>query len=141
MQVCDAIITVSGTVTLEIALIGVPMVIIYRVSPLTYEIGRRIGRIDHAGLCNIVAGERVVPELIQNAANAESIAEEVITLLTDINLAAEIKAKLGTVREKLGVGGCSKRVAELAIDMLTAGVMPGKSKRRRRWVCDKKVGT
>ena len=127
MQVCDAIITVSGTVTLEIALIGVPMVIIYRVSPLTYEIGKRLVRIDHAGLCNIVAGERVVPELIQNAANAESIAEEIITLLTDNDRAAEIKAKLGTVREKLGEGGCSKRVAELAIGMLTAGVMPGRA--------------
>jgi lipid-A-disaccharide synthase len=129
MQVCDAIITVSGTVTLEIALIGVPMVIIYRVSPLTYEIGKRLVRIDHAGLCNIVAGERVVPELIQNAANAESIAEEIIALLTDNDRAAEIKAKLGTVREKLGEGGCSKRVAELAIGMLTAGVMPGSAPR------------
>ncbi len=74
MQACDAIVTVSGTVTLEIALIGVPMVIIYRVSPLTYTVGKRLIRVDHIGLCNIVAGERVVQELIQHDAEPGKIA-------------------------------------------------------------------
>lgn len=121
MQVSDAIITVSGTVTLEIALIGVPMVIIYRVSPLTYEIGKRLIRVDHIGLCNIVAGERVAPELIQDAANPDLIAAEIATLLTDTGRASAIRAKLHAVRDKLGEGGCSTRVAELVLAMLGKG--------------------
>ncbi|MCM2356565.1 MAG: lipid-A-disaccharide synthase [Geobacteraceae bacterium] len=121
MQVCDAIITVSGTVTLEIALMGVPMVIIYRVSPFTYEVGRRLIRVDHIGICNIVAGERVVPELIQHDAEPARIAAEIASMLTDAGRAAAIKTSLHTVREKLGEGGCSTRVAELALAMLHKG--------------------
>lgn len=118
MQVCDAVITVSGTVTLEIALVGVPMVIIYRVSPLTYEIGKRLIRVDHAGLCNIVAGERVVKELIQEDVEPERIAEEIARILTDQDYAASIRRKLSAVREKLGSGGGSAKAARLALAML-----------------------
>lgn len=118
MQVCDAIISVSGTVTLEIALVGVPMVIIYRVSPLTYEIGKRLVRVDHAGLCNIVAGERVVKELIQEDAEPERIAEEIARILTDRDYAASVRRKLFAVREKLGSGGGSEKAARLALAML-----------------------
>ncbi|HEY6837736.1 MAG TPA: lipid-A-disaccharide synthase [Geobacteraceae bacterium] len=118
MQACDAIITVSGTVTLEIALVGVPMVIIYRVSPLTYAVGKRLIRVDHIGLCNIVAGDRVVQELIQHDAEPEKIAAEIGRILTDDTYAAGMKRRLGTIREKLGSGGGSARVAALALDML-----------------------
>jgi len=118
MQVCDAAITVSGTVTLETALMGVPMVIIYRVSPLTYEIGKRLIKVEHVGLCNIVAGERVVPELIQHDAEPERIAAEIAGMLTDTTRTALIIKKLHSVREKLGEGGCSARVAKLALSML-----------------------
>jgi lipid-A-disaccharide synthase len=117
IQVCDAIITVSGTVTLEIALLCVPMVIIYRVSPLTYEIGKRLVRIDHAGLCNIVAGERVVQELIQYEAEPVRIAAEIEHILTDREYAANMVAKLRGVRTRLGSGGGSRRVAELVLTM------------------------
>ncbi|HEX8960836.1 MAG TPA: lipid-A-disaccharide synthase [Geobacteraceae bacterium] len=118
MQVCDAIITVSGTVTLEIALMGVPMVIIYRVSPLTYELGKRLIRVDHIGICNIVAGERVVQELIQHDAEPAGIAAEIERILTDQAYAAAIRTKLLGVRAKLGSGGGSRRAAELALEML-----------------------
>lgn len=118
MQVCDAIISVSGTVTLEIAMIGVPMVIIYKVSPLTYMIGRHLIRVDHIGICNIVAGERVVKELIQQDAVPEKIAAEITRILTDTEYARSIKKKLGLIKTKLGSGGCSARVAEIAMKML-----------------------
>ena len=118
MQVCNAIVTVSGTVTLEIALMGVPMVIIYRVSPLTYAVGKRLIRVDHIGLCNIVAGERVVPELIQHDAQPAGIAEEVGRMLTDTVYAGAIREKLAGVKEGLGSGGGSARIARLALDML-----------------------
>ncbi|HLO24722.1 MAG TPA: lipid-A-disaccharide synthase [Geobacteraceae bacterium] len=121
MQVCDAIITVSGTVTLEIALLGVPMVIIYRVSPLTYEIGRRLVKVDHMGICNIVAGERVVKELLQHDAEPRRIVGEIEKILTDSVYAASIRNKLLAVRERLGSGGGSARVAELALAMLAPG--------------------
>jgi lipid-A-disaccharide synthase len=121
MQVCDAIITVSGTVTLEIALMGVPMVIIYRVSPLTYQIGKRLIKVDHIGICNIVAGERVVQELVQHEAEPERIAAEIGRILTDKEYATVMIMKLRGVREKLGSGGASLRVARQALEILTEG--------------------
>ena len=122
MQVCDAIITVSGTVTLEIALMAIPMVIIYRVSPLTYAIGVRLIKVDHIGLCNIVAGERIVRELLQHDAEPVHIADEIEHILTDPDYDAAIRSKLATVRDKLGSGGGSTRVAELALEMIAPGV-------------------
>jgi len=121
MQVCDAIITVSGTVTLEIALLGVPMVIIYRVSPCTYMVGKRLVKVDHIGICNIVAGERIVKELVQHDAEPGQIAGEIEKILTDSVYATSIRNKLLTVREKLGSGGGSARIAELALSMIAPG--------------------
>ena len=79
MQICDAIIAASGTVTMEIALFGVPMVIVYKTSPLTFAIGKRLVKVDHVGICNIVAGERIVPELLQDDAEPLKIAAETVT--------------------------------------------------------------
>ena len=121
MQVCDAIITVSGTVTLEIALMGVPMVIIYRVSPFTYAVGKHLVKVDHIGICNIVAGERVVQELIQDDAEPVRISAEIAKMLTDPGYAAAIKKKLAEVRGKLGSGGGSAAVARLALSMISPG--------------------
>jgi len=118
MQVCDAIISVSGTVTLEIALMGVPMVIIYRVSPLTYQAAKRLIRVDHVGICNIVADRRVVRELIQHEAKPEIILEEISLILTDSSYADSIRSGLSEVRNRLGSGGCSARVAEIVQEML-----------------------
>jgi lipid-A-disaccharide synthase len=118
MQVCDAAITVSGTVTLELAMIGVPMVIIYKVSPLTYMIGKRLIRVDHIGLCNIVAGERAVRELIQDGADPARIAEEITRIIMDVEYADGIRARLVRVRNSLGKGGSSVAVAKLATEML-----------------------
>ncbi len=121
MQVCDAVITVSGTVTLEIAMIGVPMVIIYKVSPSTYMIGKHLIRVDHIGICNIVAGERVVQELIQHDAQPVKIAEEITRILIDSEYANSIREKLGRVRNSLGKVGSSTAVARIATEMLAQG--------------------
>ncbi len=118
IQVCDAIITVSGTVTLEIALMGVPMVIIYKVSPFTYLIAKRLVRVEHIGICNIVANQRVVSELIQHDAEPELIALEVERILTDPEYVAGIRENLKRVGERLGGGECSSRVADILMEMI-----------------------
>jgi lipid-A-disaccharide synthase len=115
IRACDAVISVSGTVTLEIALVGTPMVIIYKLSPLTYQLAKRLVKVDNIGLCNIVAGETVVQELIQDQANPAAIAAEVGKLLCDTAYHATIVRKLGEVYSKLGSGGASLRVAKLAL--------------------------
>jgi lipid-A-disaccharide synthase len=113
---CDAVISVSGTVTLEIALVGTPMVIIYKLAPLTYQLAKRLVKVDNIGLCNIVAGETVVRELIQDQANPAEIAAEVGKLLSDQAYHGAIVTKLGSIRAKLGQGGASLNVARLAIE-------------------------
>ncbi len=118
IQACDAIITVSGTVTLEIALMGVPMVIIYRVSPFTYAVGKRLIKVDHIGLCNIVAGERVVRELVQDDAEPAWIAAEIARILTDDDYNREMRGKLLNIRGMLGASGASERVARLAAELM-----------------------
>jgi len=120
MHACDAIVTVSGTVTLEIALAGTPMVIINKVAWLTYFIVRPMLKIEHIGLCNIVAGERLVPELIQRDARPERIAAELEHILDDPAHAAELRERLGKVREKLGEADGTDEVADLVLEMLTA---------------------
>lgn len=117
IRACDAVISVSGTVTLEIALIGTPMVIIYKLSPLTYLLAKQLVKIEHIGLCNIIAGETVVRELIQHEANPDMISAEIGKILGNVMYANEIKLKLSTVRSQLKSGGASANVARL-IQML-----------------------
>ncbi|WP_347710809.1 lipid-A-disaccharide synthase [Geotalea sp. SG265] len=118
IQVCDAIITVSGTVTMEIAILGIPMAIIYKVSPFTYAVGKRLIKVDHIGICNIVAGERVVKELIQHDAEPETVAAEIAAIMEDHEYAARIRQGLAAIPAKLGNGGALQRVAQLALDLI-----------------------
>ncbi|MFO8025672.1 lipid-A-disaccharide synthase [Thiohalophilus sp.] len=118
MQACDAIVTVSGTVTLEIALIGTPMVVINRVAWLTYHIVRRMLKIDHLALCNIVARRRIVAELIQNDATPSAIARELERLLDDEDYRKEIKQGLEEVRQKLEDDSHITDIAAVTSDML-----------------------
>lgn len=118
IRACDAVISVSGTVTLEIALVGTPMVIIYKLSPLTYQLAKRLVKVPNIGLCNIVAGETVVQELIQDQANPERIATEIERLLTDNSYAGSVSGKLRSIWNKLGNGSASARVAQRAFTMM-----------------------
>jgi len=114
---CDAVITVSGTVTLQTALVGTPMAILYKMAPLTYAIGKRLVKVPHIGLANIVAGRGVVREFIQDQASRETIADEILHILDDADYRQGIRRGLALVREKMGEAGCSLRVARLASEM------------------------
>lgn len=118
MRACDAIVSASGTATLEIALIGTPLVVIYKIAPLSYRIMSRMIKVDHIALCNIVAGQRMVPELIQDDATAENIQSELERLLEDGSRADKQRTEMGEIRGKLGGGGGARKIAELTLEML-----------------------
>lgn len=119
MQAADAVIVASGTATLETALMKTPMVVIYKIAPLTAMIAKHLIKIDNIALCNIVAGERVVPELLQDAATPEAIAKEIEILLYDATQRTMIIEKLAKIRDKMGVEDGSKNVAKLVIKHLS----------------------
>lgn len=123
--VADIAVVTSGTATLETALLEVPMVIVYRVSPLSYAIGRMAVRIDHIGLANIIAGRTIVPELIQGDATGEKIAREVGDLLDDGERLTRMRADLRAVRKRLGEPGAAARAARLACELIGEGRISG----------------
>jgi lipid-A-disaccharide synthase len=114
----DIVIVASGTATLETALLGKPMVIVYKVSPVSYYIGKKVITVEHIGLANLIAGRTIVPELIQDEANPERIASEVINILNDRDRLDKMKADLTKIREALGQPGAAERSARLACGML-----------------------
>lgn len=120
IRASDAVISVSGTVTLEIALVQTPLVIIYKLSPLTYQIARHLVKVEHIGLCNIVANEKVAQELIQHDASPENIALAIGRILSDQQHAENISRSLARVKERLGGGGANERMARLTLSMLAA---------------------
>jgi lipid-A-disaccharide synthase len=97
---------------------GVPMVISYRVSPLSYWIGKRIIKVPHIGLVNLVAQDDVVPELIQDEMTFERLAEEASSILKDDRKRTRMIAAMKKVRESLGTGGASVRAARIALQMM-----------------------
>lgn len=118
IQCCDAIMTTSGTASLEIALLQVPMVIAYRLSPLTYWLGKQLVKIPFIGLPNIIAGQGVVKELIQDTVTAENLGQEIESLLQDQRYRQSVLAGLQRVKTLLGEGGGSHNMAQLALEML-----------------------
>ena len=118
IQCCDAVMTTSGTATLEIALLNVPMVITYRLSALTYWLGKQLVKIPFIGLPNIIAGKLIVKELIQDALTVENLVAEIERLLFDKPYRQRCQANLKQVKTQLGDGGGSKNMADLALEML-----------------------
>lgn len=114
----DAAIVASGTATLEAALVGTPMVIIYKMAYLTYLVARMLVKVRSVGLVNIVAGQRVVPELLQGAATAERITKELMPLLMDERMRQKTKQALSQVSRQLGPPGASMRAAEEILEIL-----------------------
>lgn len=119
IQCCDAVMTTSGTATLEIALLTVPMVIAYKLSSLTYWLGRWLVNTPFIGLPNIVSGKGIIKELIQHDATAENLSAEVMRILTDRAYADQMRQNLSQVKQQLGQGGGSKNMAQLALEMLS----------------------
>ena len=120
MAACDAVVTASGTVTLELAILGIPAVTTYRVSPRTYRVGRLLIRhIKYFSLVNLIADRQVIPELLQNEVTPENIAGHLQAMLDDSAYRKKILQGLAEVTEKLGAPGCSKRAAKIAIECMT----------------------
>jgi lipid-A-disaccharide synthase len=113
------VITASGTVTLEAAIAGTPMIIVYKVSPLSYWLGKRLIRVRHIGMANLVAKRPIVPELIQHEASPERIAHQALQMVRDEKGLAEIRHELHHVAQSLGTSGASERAAEVAIRLLS----------------------
>ena len=111
------VLAASGTVTLEAAISGTPMVIIYKISPLSYMLGKALINLENIGLVNLIAGKKIVPELIQGDASPEKIADTVNNMLKDqVKLEAVEKELLG-IKDLLGGPGASRRVAKIALDL------------------------
>ena len=113
----DACLVASGTATLETGCFGTPLIVVYRTSNLTYQIARRLVKLDRIGLVNIVAGEKVAPELIQDEFTPEAAAAQLLPMLTARAVRGRFDQELQGVRAKLGEPGASKRVAEIAIEL------------------------
>jgi lipid-A-disaccharide synthase len=108
----DVVLTASGTATVQTALHERPMVIVYRLSKLTYAVGRPFVKIDTFGMVNLVAERKIAPELIQDDFTPESAAREIVTLLTDESARARMVEGIRDVKRKLGGPGASRRAAE-----------------------------
>ncbi|MFZ0612307.1 MAG: lipid-A-disaccharide synthase [Desulfobacterales bacterium] len=115
---CRLVVAASGTVTLQAAIAGTPMVIVYKVSPVSYWLGRALIRVKHIGLINLIAGRRLVPELVQDQASAAGISRQVLGLLSDDNRRARLKSDLLAAARVLGGPGASRRVARIALGLM-----------------------
>jgi lipid-A-disaccharide synthase len=113
----DFAIVASGTATLETGLLGCPMVIIYRAHYLSWLIGKSLVKIPYIGLINIVAGDMVVPELLQEQCTPENIAEHVLRILGDPREVERVKYQLEKIKEKMGGAGASEKVATIVLDL------------------------
>jgi lipid-A-disaccharide synthase len=118
MAYSDAALVASGTATLETALSGTPMIILYRMSPVSFLIGRRLVRTESIGLANIVAGRKVAPELLQNDATPEKIRDAALPLFRDPVLRESIRREWALVCGKLGPAGASERAAKEILKIL-----------------------
>lgn len=108
----------SGTATLESGVIGTPMVIVYKTSPITYYIARFVIKIPYIGIVNVVAGEKIVPELIQGQCNAQNMAAHALNYLNDPGYYNDVKNRLVQIRTKLGESGAASRAAKAAFALI-----------------------
>ena len=118
LQAADAVVTASGTATVQTALHGKPMVVLYRLSPLTYRLGTRMARVEMYAMVNLIAGRRIVRELIQDDCTAEAVAAETIRILNEPDYRQRMVDALDDVRRQLGGPGASERAADAVLDVV-----------------------
>jgi lipid-A-disaccharide synthase len=121
VRACDLLVTVSGTATLEAAILGAPMVIVNRVSDLSYYLGRHLIRVSFIGLPNLIAGHQIVPELVQHDARPDRIAAAALNLLEHPERLEQQRQDLGQIRNRLGKVGVADRVARLVLGISDSG--------------------
>lgn len=121
LAACQAAMVASGTATVEAALLGAPMVVVYRLSRLTHFLGRRFVKVPHVAMVNLIAGKRVVNELIQGDFTPEKVAGEIRSLLERPERREAMKRDLAEVRRRLGDPGASGRAAEAVARVLSQG--------------------
>jgi lipid-A-disaccharide synthase len=121
LSAASAGIVASGTATVEAALMDLPMVVVYRVSPLTYALGRPFVRVPHYAMANLLAGREVVKELIQADFRPETVAAEVLALLEDPGRRGFVRQGLAEIRARLGPTGASARAAAVVAGLLDGG--------------------
>ncbi len=114
----NLVVTASGTATLETGIIGRPMVVVYKTGTITYQIARRLIKLDSIALVNLVLGQKVVPELIQRDANPSALLPVLKRYVEDPEHTRQVKAKLDTIPQRLGGVGASDRAARLIADRL-----------------------
>ena len=117
LNACDAVVTASGTATVQTALYAKPMVVLYKLSPMTYRLGIRLARVDMYAMVNLIAGQRIVVELIQDACTAEAVVTEAVRLLNDQDYRTRMIASLEDVRRQLGGPGASDRAADAILEI------------------------
>jgi lipid-A-disaccharide synthase len=120
LAACDVVVTASGTATVQTAIHEKPMVVVYRVEPLTYALGRRLVHVDTFGMVNLVAGHRIAPELIQDDFTPEAVARETLRLLEPGEERDRAIDALRGVRARLGGEGASRRAAEAVLEVIAA---------------------
>lgn len=122
LAAADLAVIASGTATLEALLVGTPSIVVYRTSALTYGIARRLVKVPHIAMANLVAGERVLPELIQDEADPEQIARQALEWIRDPSQLDAVRSKLLAARERLGPRGAAGRAAEAVLEVARSGV-------------------
>lgn len=120
MASCDAVMAASGTLTLELAILNTPMLVAYRVAPLSYFIGRRLVQVPYFSLVNLVAESEVVPELLQDEVTPENIAGCIEKMVVDHNYRQNMLTGLSRVRKLLGEKGASQRAAAIALELVAS---------------------
>ena len=117
-------VVASGTATVEAALAATPLIIIYRLYPVTFAVGRLLVRVEHVGMANLLAGERLFPELLQHLLTPESLAREVLSLVKDRERLEVMRLGLARIVARLGGPGASRRAAMIAMEIITGSRMP-----------------
>ena len=120
LRACDLALVASGTATLETALMGVPMIVAYRVSPLSFAIGKMVIDVPYVSIVNLIAGEEIVPEVLQDAVTPGVLAEKASMILDNDAYRKDMIIKLGKIRESMGQRGASDRTALIAFNMISS---------------------